>query len=224
MGTTASLIQKRHHRISLATPQATVLSSHYGWPSRPPLNEMGTKMIIAYHAIFTTYGTWLPNDPRGSYSKEIYNDQLRRLGGIKYRRQNPQPPKGHLLRFWTSASPKLRRPPFFIEDQSRPTIGAAFTKVIQRLRLHVPACVIMNDHVHILVMRSKYRIEYIVNQLKGAATRALILKHTPWARGCWKVFINDPETLRAAMEYINANPTNSGLPPQSWNFVTLPPV
>jgi len=43
-------------------------------------------MIIAYHAIFTTYGAWLPNDPRGSYSKEIYNEQLRALGRIKYGR------------------------------------------------------------------------------------------------------------------------------------------
>jgi hypothetical protein len=50
-------------------------------------------MIIAYHAIFTTYGTWLPNDPRGSYSKEIYNAPLRMLGPIKYERQNPTPAK-----------------------------------------------------------------------------------------------------------------------------------
>jgi len=61
-------------------------------------------MIIAYHAIFTTYGTWLPNDPRGSYSKEIYNDQLRMLGTIKYGRQNPTPAKEQLMKFWTTAA------------------------------------------------------------------------------------------------------------------------
>jgi len=26
-------------------------------------------MVIAYHAIFSTYGFWLPNDPRGSWSE-----------------------------------------------------------------------------------------------------------------------------------------------------------
>jgi hypothetical protein len=62
-------------------------------------------MIIAYHAIFTTYGTWLPNDPRGSYSKKIYNDQLRMLGTIKYGRQNPVPTKAQLMKFWTIAEP-----------------------------------------------------------------------------------------------------------------------
>jgi hypothetical protein len=29
-------------------------------------------MVIGYHVIFTMYGTWLPNDPRGSYSKRKY--------------------------------------------------------------------------------------------------------------------------------------------------------
>jgi hypothetical protein len=69
-------------------------------------------------------------------------------------------------------------------------------------------------------MRSKYRIEYLVNQLKGAATKEMKLGTTQWTRGCWKVFINDTETLEAAAEYVRANPASSGLSPQSWDFVT----
>jgi len=38
------------------------------------------RMVIAYHAIRTTYGTWLPNDPRGSYSKAVYNAEPAALG------------------------------------------------------------------------------------------------------------------------------------------------
>jgi len=177
-------------------------------------------MIIAYHAIFTTYGTWLPNDPRGSYSKEIYSNQMRILGEIKHGRQNPQPAKQQLMKFWTAAAPHLARAPLFLDDRSRPILAAAFSKVIQRLAIKVPACAIMNDHVHILVLCSKYRIEYIINQLKGAATSALKLQRTPWTRGCWKVFINDKEALLAAIEYISANPASAGLPSQSWDFVT----
>ena len=180
-------------------------------------------MIIAYHAIFTTYGTWLPNDPRGSYSKEIYNDQLQALGRIKYGRQKPIPHKDKLVRFWTAAAPRLRRSPFFIDDNTRPIIAHGFGTVVERLGIKIPACAIMNDHVHVLVRRSKHRIEYIVNQLKGAATRALQLKRTPWTpwtRGCWKVFITDAEALLAAVNYIQANPAHAGLPAQSWDFVT----
>jgi len=82
----------------------------------------------------------------------------------------------------------------------------------------------MNDHVYVLILRSKYRIEYLVNQLKGSATRALRLKQTPWARGCWKVFITDYEALLAAANYIQANPACAGLCTQSWDFITPLPV
>jgi REP element-mobilizing transposase RayT len=181
-------------------------------------------MIIAYHAIFTTYGTWLPNDPRGSYSKELYNSQLEALSGVKYGRQNPQPPQNLLIKFWTDAALCLDRSPFFINDDSRPVIAAAFKKVVRRLGIKIPACAIMNDHVRILILRSKHRVEYIVNQLKGAATAALKLKKTPWSRGCWKTFIKDTETLLAAAKYIQANPIKAGLPSQLWDFVVPPAV
>jgi REP element-mobilizing transposase RayT len=181
-------------------------------------------MIIAYHAIFTTYGTWLPNDPRGSYSKEVYNDQLRILGMIKYGRQNPTPAKEKLMKFWTMAEPRLSRPPFYLDSKSRTIVAGAFGSVVQRLGIKIPACAIMNDHVHIVVLRCRYRIEYVVNQLKGAATRDLKLKHTPWTRGCWKVFITDIEALLAAVRYIQSNPVCAGLSPQYWDFISPPPV
>lgn len=176
-------------------------------------------MLIAYHAIFTTYGTWLPNDPRGSYSKNVYLEELKPLGKVKYGRQKPQPQKNKLTKFWAESKNSLPHKTYFINDRTRPIIASAFASVIQRLELSVPACAIMNDHVHILLFSSKYRIEYIVNQLKGSATKALNANHTPWTRGCWKIFINDTNTLKAAAEYINSNPKKAGLSPQSWSFV-----
>jgi REP element-mobilizing transposase RayT len=177
-------------------------------------------MIIAYHAIFTTYGTWLPNDPRGSFSKDVYVRNLKAIGTVKYGRQNPQPSGGSLYKFWVTAKHKTATPPFFINDKSRPLVADGFRKVISRLKIVVPACVIMNDHVHIIIYHSKYRIEYLVNQLKGSATKELNIKGPVWTRGCWKVFINDEETLNAAVEYIRANPVDSNLPSKSWDFVT----
>ncbi len=181
-------------------------------------------MIIAYHAIFTTYGTWLPNDPRGSYSKAIYNAELAALGDIRYGRQCPQPDRLSMRRFRAAATPRLSQPPFHLTNESRVVVAGAFSKVVARLQLSVPACAIMNDHVHFLVWRSKHSIEYLVNQLKGGATLALGLDRTPWTRGCWKVYINDEPSLRAAAEYVDANPERAGLQPQHWEFVTpLPP-
>ena len=37
-------------------------------------------MIQGYHVIFSTYGFWLPNDPRGSGSDVVRNKQLRKFG------------------------------------------------------------------------------------------------------------------------------------------------
>ena len=181
-------------------------------------------MIIAHHAVFTTYGTWLPNDPRGSYSGAIYNVELAALGEIHYGRQNPQPDRYTMRRFRAATMPRLSRAPYHLTNHARPMIAEAFARVVARLGLNVPACAIMNDHVHFLVWRSKHTIEYVVNQLKGAGTLVLNLDHTPWARSCWKVFINDELSLRAAAAYVAANPEAAGLLPQEWGFVTpLPP-
>jgi len=181
-------------------------------------------MVIAYHAIFTTYGTWLPNDPRGSYSKAIYNAELAALGPVLYGRQSPQPDARTLRHFRTAAVPHLSRPACYINDATRPVVAAAFGGEVQRLGLTIYACAIMNDHVHLVALRSKFRIEYVVNQLKGRATTALALKQTPWTRAGWNVFLDDEETVYAAVEYVEANPPAAGLPPQRWDFVRpLPP-
>src|SRR5437899_6098149 len=38
-------------------------------------------MVLASHVIFTTYGFWLPNDPRGSWSDFVAAWELFRAGG-----------------------------------------------------------------------------------------------------------------------------------------------
>jgi len=178
--------------------------------------------VIAYHAIFTTYGTWLPNDPRGSFSKHVYNEELAALGEIKYGRQYPQPSAPTLRRFRIAAIPRLKRPPCYINHDTRPVIAGAFGEVVSRLQLVVHACAIMTNHVHVVVRRvTKHRIEYIVGQLKSAATRALQLKHTPWSRGPgWRVFIDDEDVVPWAVRYVEQNPITAGMKPQTFDFVT----
>ena len=177
-------------------------------------------MIIAYHAIFTTYGTWLPNDPRGSFSEKTYKEQLSVLGDIQYGRQYPQPPNGELAQLWSLSRRKLSRDSFFIDDRTRATVAEGFAQVTSRLNLNVGACAIMNDHVHLLIMRERHKIEYLVGQFKGAATKALGRDVTAWTKGCWKVFIDKETAMYAAATYIEQNPIVAGWGGQTWGFVT----
>jgi hypothetical protein len=48
-------------------------------------------MIVGHHLIWTVYGYWLPNDPRGSTSKEIRNAKITGLGELHYGRKRIQP-------------------------------------------------------------------------------------------------------------------------------------
>ena len=43
---------------------------------------MQQPLVIAYHLIWTAYGWWLPNDPRGSGSKTIDSDIIAELGEL----------------------------------------------------------------------------------------------------------------------------------------------
>ena len=98
-------------------------------------------------------------------------------------------------------------------------------RVVVRLGLSVPACAIMNDHVHFLVWRSKYTIEYLVNQLKGAATLDLGLDRTALDQGLLEG-VSSMTKWRCGPRRNTSRPTRAaaGLKPQRWAFVTpLPP-
>ena len=57
-------------------------------------------MVAGFHLIFTAYGWWLPNDPRGSNSHEIRVEQIADLGELHFGRKLIQPPRAY-------ASPSL---------------------------------------------------------------------------------------------------------------------
>jgi hypothetical protein len=43
---------------------------------------------------------------------------------------------------------------------------------------------------------------------------------SPWARNCWKVFLNTDVDIHRAIRYVNDNPTKENKPLQRWSFVT----
>src|SRR3954452_14231676 len=132
------------------------------------------EMVLASHVIFTAYGFWLPNDPRGSWSDFVRAWELRRFGPatkVTGRRSYARDPHDVSLR--REAKRHLSHKPVRFTGLQARAIAQGFANLVQRSRIVVRACAIMPDHCHLVVMRHRYSIEEIARHLKGDATTQL---------------------------------------------------
>ena len=199
-------------------------------------------MIVGYHLIFSAYGFWLPNDPRGSWSEFVGAWDLFRAGGkattVTGRRSYAHDPHDRAKRLATKE--QLQRLPVkFTGDQAR-AVGRGFAEYVKKSGLRVWACAIMPDHVHLVVGKFRLMIEQLSIQLKKAATLQLVeerlhpfqeLKPVDgpppkcFGEGEWKRFL-DPADVAPCIRYVEQNPVKEGLQSQLglWSFVTPPDV
>jgi len=113
--------------------------------------------IIAHHLIWTLYGHWLPNDPRGSGSEKIREEKLAPLGPNHQGRKPPslQPSREKLRNFQQQASPLLEHKKLWIDTGKREIIANAFSEVIAEQNYTVWACAILSNHAHMIVRRHR---------------------------------------------------------------------
>lgn len=186
---------------------------------------MPNPIVIAYHLVWTLYGWWLPNDPRGSTSKFIRSDVIFELGNLHYGRKRLQPASHDIRAFYEHARRRLKHPLVELTPLDVQTVAAAFAETIARQRYTCYACAIMPDHVHLLVRKHKYRAEQMIAQFQDSSRlrlRASGLRtddHPVWGGPGWKVFLDHPDEIRRTIKYIEGNPTKAHLPAQSWPFI-----
>jgi len=134
-------------------------------------------MIIAHHLIWTGYGWWLPNDPRGSMSREIRVERVAELGPAHYGRKRVQPPSRAVGAFYRDAGDILKNPLLTLDEQDVSVVARAFSEVI-RIRCYTCyACAIMPDHVHLVIRktsRQRRRNDYAPSECQ--------CRHTDWRR------------------------------------------
>ena len=193
-------------------------------------------MVLAYHVIFRAYGFWLPNDPRGSWSTFVAAWELLLAGGkaTKTRERESLASVEHDHESRLRAKAALKYPPVEFNGQQAHSAAMGFAQAIIEAGYATCACSVMPDHVHMVVKRHNRGIERIVGHLKSAATRRLDAdglhpfaetlkgdgrKQSPWAEGCWKVFLNSREEIQRATEYVEQNPIKDGKKRQHWSFV-----
>jgi REP element-mobilizing transposase RayT len=192
-------------------------------------------MVIAYHIIFGAYGFWLPNDPRGSWSTEVWARHLQPFGSAtKVETHKSLAGRQHDHAFRLEAKQHLQYPAVQFSSHQIRTIGDGFALAAADLRLDVYACSIMPDHVHLVTARNQSTAEYAAGFFKRAATRRLTvedvhpLRHcrqasgrtpSPWVVGGWYVYLNSPPEVLSRIRYVEQNPVKAGMPPQKWPFV-----
>jgi len=192
-------------------------------------------MIVAYHGIFTTYGFWLPNDPRGSWSDFVWSWELFRFGPatkVETRRSLAAEPHDHARRL--AAKEALQYPEVHFDGHQALSVANGFTTAIGEGGYRVYACSILPEHVHLVVARCARGIEQIIAHLKAKATMQLNAdgRHplagridrfgrtpTPWAAGRWKCFLNTEEAVARAVRYVEQNPIKEDKRRQRWPFV-----
>ncbi len=170
---------------------------------------MPNPIVIAHHLIWTAYGWWLPNDPRGSGSTTIRNDVIAELGDVHLGRKKVQPVGKEVREFYEKAHPLLQHPALTFDEVARNEIAASFAEVIAAEKYTCYACAIMPDHVHILVRKHKHLAEQMIDNLKSSSRLRLSASsirtrnHPTWTGGRgWKVFLDHPDEIRRTIPYI----------------------
>jgi REP element-mobilizing transposase RayT len=193
-------------------------------------------MILGSHVIISAYGFWLPNDPRGSWSDFVASWELVLFGrATKTDARHSVAARSHDVASRLAAKQALRYPAVKFTGLQARAIGRGFGAFAQRAGITIWACSILPEHVHLVIARHRYKVEQVVNQLKGAATRHLLAEglhplacygdsadEVPkcWGRGLWKVFLDSDADIVRSVRYTEQNPLKEGKPLQHWPFVT----
>ena len=182
-------------------------------------------MIAGYHLIWTAYGTWLPNDPRGSSSHEIRSPILEELGEIHHGRKKIQPCSKVIRKFYQEAKLKLKHEIIPFTEEEVLLIADSFASTIKRRGYTCYGCAIMSDHVHMLIRKHRDQAEAMIGFLQDDSRLRLIDEknrpsdHPVWGGPGWQVYLDSREAMERIVRYIQANPGKSRLADQHWDFV-----
>ncbi len=189
-------------------------------------------MIHGYLATFGCYGSWLPNDPRGSKSKFVGSRRLYGVGGGATNRDSK--PFSRLTRderqLLSSLSRSLKRPRVVFSDLQVSQTGHSICDFVADECRVVWALAVLPTHVHITFARGRTSSEDFVTRLKqyiqerltigGLLPEGCDMENSVWAVGQWIDYLDSEKAIDDAIHYTVANISNQGVAQQSWSGVT----
>jgi REP element-mobilizing transposase RayT len=175
-------------------------------------------MILAFHSIFSMYGFWMPNDPRGSGSDYVAVWELFRYGAAtKTMSRQSVAHAAHDRQQRLAAKQSLKYEPVILNGRQAVAAVEGFAKACTEGGYLVHACSILPDHVHLVIGWHPRNIRQIVGHLKSRGTRRLKevmlwpeLKRPIWGEHGWNVYLNSLADVERAIKYVEANPLKEG--------------
>jgi valyl-tRNA synthetase len=179
-----------------ASACANAQSSSIPRPRSPDLSFGATLLT------WTTYGTWLPGEDRGSVSRAPRADgtqSLRNLPGEPYDRDDPQRQ--------AAATERRQGKPLRLTPNHAPVLLSCIADTCQRHGIELLAIAILPNHVHVLCQGEQHGAE-MLQVIKGNASRRLnrqfMLEGSPrwWTKSGSRRRIKGGVDLTAAIDYL----------------------
>lgn len=153
-----------------AKPQA---ASRLRLSELPVMPTTPQPIVIAHHLMWTLYGWWLPNDPRGSTSRVIRQDVLAELGELHLGRKQVQPAGREIREFYEEATGVLQHPLVKFEPGEFPIVAEALGSAIKDLDYTCYACAVMPDHIHVLIRKHRDLAEEMIEKIQSLSRKRL---------------------------------------------------
>src|SRR5437660_1445951 len=99
-----------------------------------PFGLRAGQMVHAYHVIWGTYGFWLPNDPRGSWSDFVTSWELARFGKGTKSSDRVAIDAAQWSLWREEAQQALKYPPVVLSANQAQIVGNGLAKCVRRNR------------------------------------------------------------------------------------------
>ena len=144
---------------------------------------------LAYFITFTTRGSWLHGDLRGSYTK-----------GGKF-----VPPNDHWVQMETQAT---NDPPLLLSEEQRSAVEKGVRELCLKRQWQLHEINVRSNHVHIVVTAVEIKPEKVMSDIKAKATRVLRKMKTisedrkPWTEHGSTIYLFIHEEFVNACHYV----------------------
>lgn len=161
---------------------------------------------------WTTYGTWLPGDPRGfrTWRGKVYVPPPARYGDSGESVYDPS----RYAESYQVAVDAVERPVLLSTSQRRVVLDALLDD-LGTIGITPGILAVDDRHVHLLAQFGKYVIRPTVGRLKSVVTCRLreegFCGKRVWSKGCHMRSLADGKGYRAAFEYVRKHQDNGAV-------------